>query len=169
MLSPYGLDIIESCLTCKVRADRIFCDLPAAALQCFEGIKYATAYPKGAVLFVEGQAPRGIFVLCKGRVKLSICASDGKTLIVKIAEPGEVLGLSASVSGKAYELTAETLDPCQVNFIESNPIPLKAAMAAMGLLEEHYRLPLVPPSAAARDKTMRVLQNLKMLGAAARV
>ena len=118
MLSPYGLDIIESCLTCKVRADRIFCDLPAAALQCFEGIKYATAYPKGAVLFVDGQAPRGIFVLCKGRVKLSICASDGKTLIVKIAEPGEVLGLSASVSGKAYELTAETLDPCQVNFIK---------------------------------------------------
>jgi dihydrodipicolinate synthase/N-acetylneuraminate lyase len=46
---------------------------------------------------------------------------------------------------------------------------VKAAMAAMGLLEEHYRLPLVPPSAAARDKIMRVLQNLKMLGAAARV
>jgi len=118
MLSPYGLDIIESCLTCKTRSERLFCDLPAAALQAFEAIKYATAYPKGAVLFVEGQAPRGIFVLCKGRVKLSICATDGKTLIVKIAEPGEVLGLSASVSGKPYELTAETIDPCQVNFVK---------------------------------------------------
>ena len=118
MLSPYGLDIIESCLTCKMRADRIFCDLPTSALQSFESIKYATAYPKGAVLFVEGQAPRGIFVLCKGRVKLSICATDGKTLILKIAEPGEVLGLSASVSGKPYELTAETIDPCQVNFVK---------------------------------------------------
>ena len=103
MLSPYGLDIIESCLTCKTRSERLFCDLPAAALQTFESIKYATAYPKGAVLFVEGQAPRGIFVLCKGRVKMSICATDGKTLIVKIAEPGEVLGLSATVSGKPYE------------------------------------------------------------------
>jgi CRP/FNR family transcriptional regulator, cyclic AMP receptor protein len=81
MLSPYGLDIVESCLTCKMRADRLFCDLPTSALQSFEVIKYATAYPKGAVLFVEGQAPRGIFVLCKGRVKLSICATDGKTLI----------------------------------------------------------------------------------------
>lgn len=118
MLSPYGLDIIESCLTCKMRADRIFCDLPTSALESFEAIKYATAYPKGAVLFVEGQAPRGIFVLCKGRVKLSICATDGKTLILKIAEPGEVLGLSASVSGKPYELTAETIDPCQVNFVK---------------------------------------------------
>ena len=118
MLSPYGLDIIENCLTCKMRADHIFCDLPAAALQAFENIKYATAYPKGAVLFVEGQSPRGIFVLCKGRVKLSICSTDGKTLILKITEPGEVLGLSASVSGKPYELTAETVDPCQVNFVK---------------------------------------------------
>ena len=62
MLSPYGLDIIESCLTCKLRAERIFCDLPTSALQAFEAIKYATAYPKGAVLFVEGQAPRDAFV-----------------------------------------------------------------------------------------------------------
>ncbi len=118
MLSPYGLDIIESCLTCKTRTERLFCDLPGPALQAFETIKYATAYPKGAVLFVEGQAPRGIFVLCKGQVKLSICATDGKTLIVRIAEPGEVLGLSATVSGKPYELTAETVGPCQVNFVK---------------------------------------------------
>ena len=47
MLSPYGLDIIESCFTCKLRADRLFCDLPTSALQSFESIKYATAYPKG--------------------------------------------------------------------------------------------------------------------------
>jgi CRP/FNR family transcriptional regulator, cyclic AMP receptor protein len=118
VLTPYGLDIIESCLACKMRAEHIFCDLPPAALQTFESIKYSTAYPKGAVLFVEGQTPRGIFVLCKGRVKLSICSTDGKTLILKIAEPGEVLGLSATVSGKPYELTAETVDPCQVNFVK---------------------------------------------------
>ena len=118
MLTPYGLDIIESCLACKMRAERIFCDLPPAALQSFENVKYATSYPKGAVLFVEGQTPRGIFVLCKGRVKLSISSTDRKTLILKIAEPGEVLGLSATVSGKPYELTAETVDPCQVNFVK---------------------------------------------------
>src|SRR5271167_1540546 len=118
VLTPYGLDIIENCLSCKMRAEHSFCDLPAAALQTFETIKFATAYPKGALLFVEGQAPRGIFVLCKGRVKLSISSSDGKTLILKMAEPGEVLGLSANVSGTAYELTAETVDECQVNFVK---------------------------------------------------
>jgi len=118
VLSPYGLEIIESCVTCKLRADKIFCNLTAHTVQALEAIKYTTAYPKGAVLFVEGQAPRGVFILCRGRVKLSICSSDGKTLILKIAEAGEVLGLSASVSGKPYELTAETLDPCQVNFVK---------------------------------------------------
>ena len=118
MLSPYGMEIVESCLTCKLRADRIFCDLPASALQTFESIKYATAYPQGAVLFVEGQMPRGIFVLCKGSVKLSINSPNGRTMIVKLAEPGEVLGLSATISGKPYEVTAETIDPCQVNFVK---------------------------------------------------
>jgi CRP/FNR family transcriptional regulator len=118
MLSPYGMEIVESCITCKLRSDRIFCDLPASALQGFENIKYATSYPQGAVLFVEGQAPRGIFVLCKGSVKLSITSPNGRTVIVKLAEPGEVLGLSATISGKPYEVTAETLDPCQVNFVK---------------------------------------------------
>src|SRR3954452_22293598 len=144
MLSPYGLDIIESCLTCKMRTERLFCDLPASALQGFENIKYATAYPKGAVLFVEGQAPRGIFVLCKGRVKLSICSTDGKTLILKIAEPGEVLGLSATVSGKAYELTAETVDTCQVNFVKREdflrflPLHSEASLRVAEQLSDKY-------------------------------
>ncbi len=118
MLSPYGMEIVESCLTCKLRADRIFCNLPAPALQALENIKSATAYPPGAVLFVEGQLPRGIFVLCKGSAKLSINSPGGKTMIVKLAEPGEVLGLSATMSGKPYEVTAQTIDPCQVNFIK---------------------------------------------------
>jgi CRP/FNR family transcriptional regulator len=112
------MEIVESCITCKLRADRVFCDLPEAALQAFEKIKYATAYPQGAVLFVEGQLPRGIFMLCQGNVKLSINSPNGRTMIVKLAEPGEVLGLSATISGKPYEVTAATIDPCQVNFVK---------------------------------------------------
>jgi len=86
-------------------------------LKSFEALKYATVYPKGAVLFVEGQSPRGVFLLCSGRVKLTTCSSDGKAIISRIAEGGEVLGLSATVSGRPYMATAETLIPCQVNFI----------------------------------------------------
>jgi 4-hydroxy-tetrahydrodipicolinate synthase len=49
-----------------------------------------------------------------------------------------------------------------VNFVEANPGPAKAAMAAMGLLEEIYRLPMVSPRPASREKIMRVLQDLKL-------
>ena len=135
MLSPYGMEIVESCLTCKLRADRIFCDLPPTALQNFENIKFATAYPQGAVLFVEGQMPRGIFVLCKGGVKLSINSPSGRTMIVKLAEPGEVLGLSATISGKPYEVTAETIDPCQVNFVKREDFLKFLERRCRGLLQ----------------------------------
>jgi CRP/FNR family transcriptional regulator, cyclic AMP receptor protein len=57
-------------------------------------------------------------MLCKGRVKLSTTSAEGKTLILKIAQPGEVLGMHATVSGTPYEITAETGQPCQLNFIK---------------------------------------------------
>ncbi len=117
MRVPYGLAIIESCTTCPPREDRIFCDLPPAAVQRLSKITAASSYPKGATLFVEGQAARGVFILCNGRVKLSTSSTDGKTLIVRIADPGEVLGLPATVTGKAYELTADVIEPTQANFV----------------------------------------------------
>ncbi len=117
MSAPYGIEISEDCLLCKLRASGFFCELPKASLQDLERIKYASAYPEGAVLFVEGQAPRGVYVICTGRVKLTTTSRDGKTLILRIAEAGEVLGLHATVSGRPYELTAETLQPCQLDFI----------------------------------------------------
>lgn len=118
MVSPYGLSVSANCVSCQPRAGRCFCGLSASTLQTFEALKYTSCYPAGAVLFVEGQAARGVFVLCQGRVKLSCCSNDGKTLILKIAQAGEVLGLSSSVCGKPYELTAETMDPCQISFVK---------------------------------------------------
>src|SRR6201987_4217406 len=117
MRAPYGLEIIENCVTCPHREDRLFCNLPPAAVQRLSEITSASSYPKGATLFVEGQAARGVFILCAGRVKLSTSSADGKSLIVRIAEPGEVLGLPATVTGKLYELTADVLEPTQANFI----------------------------------------------------
>jgi 4-hydroxy-tetrahydrodipicolinate synthase len=51
----------------------------------------------------------------------------------------------------------------EINFVESNPIPVKAAMAEMGLLEPSWRLPLVPPKAENRAKIHSVLESLKLL------
>jgi 4-hydroxy-tetrahydrodipicolinate synthase len=81
--------------------------------------------------------------------------------MVEAAEKGDIRGAS--------RLHTSLLPLMQVNFVESNPGPVKAAMAAMGLIEESYRLPMVSPRPASREKIVRVLQELKLLGTAARV
>jgi CRP/FNR family transcriptional regulator len=86
-------------------------------VQKLAAITSAAVYPKGATLFVEGQSPRGVFVLCSGKVKLSTSSADGRSLILRISESGEVLGLPATVTGKPYELTADVIEPTQANFI----------------------------------------------------
>jgi len=115
MNAPYGLDVIESCPECKLRHG--FCDFSSETLRAFNAIGHKQTYPAGALLFAEGQSPRGILILCSGRLKLSTASREGKILILKIAAPGDVLGLSAVLSGVPYEATAETVTPCRVNFL----------------------------------------------------
>lgn len=117
MRAPYGLEILDNCNTCPYREERLFCNLPPAAVQRLSEITSASSYPKGATLFVEGQTARGVYIVCTGRVKLSTTSVDGKTLIARIAEPGEVLGLPGTVTGKPYELTAEVIEPTQLKFV----------------------------------------------------
>ena len=81
--------------------------------------------------------------------------------MVELAEKGDIRGAS--------RLHTWLFPLMQVNFVESNPGPVKAAMAAMRLIDENYRLPMVSPRPASRDKIVRVLQELKLMGAAARV
>ena len=117
------------------------------------------------------------FILVSGDDALTIAAmAVGGRGVISVASnvvPSEMAQMVELVEkndwAAARKLYAWLLPLLQVNFVESNPIPVKAAMAAMGLLDENYRLPMVPPSAGAREKIMRVLQNLKLLGAAARV
>ena len=117
MRAPYGLEIIENCLSCPHRADQLFCGLSPAATQSLAAITSPSVHPKGATLFVEGQPPRGVFILCQGKVKLSTTSIDGKTLITRISDSGDVLGLPATVTGKPYELTADVIESTQANFI----------------------------------------------------
>ena len=117
MRAPYGLNIIDNCATCPVREEHLFCTLPPQAVQKLNEIKSTAVYPKAAMLFIEGQQPRGVFVLCTGKVKLSTSSKEGKTIITKVSEPGDVLGLNATISNRPYEVTAEMVEPGQANFI----------------------------------------------------
>lgn len=118
MPTPYNLNVQENCSTCTIRqqAGR-FCHLSNETIASIEALKFTGFYPKGSLLFVEGEKPRGVFVLCSGRAKLTTSSSEGKTLIVKMAGPGDILGASAAILGNAYEVSAETTEPAQVNFI----------------------------------------------------
>lgn len=106
-----------SCLQCSARPDRGFCDMPDDALQAFEALKSIATFPKGALLFAEAQQPRGVYVLCDGRAKLTVCSENGKRLLVRVAGPGDVMGLGAAITGTNYELNAELLDTSRVAFI----------------------------------------------------
>ena len=121
MRSPYGLNILDNCVDCAVRENHLFCNLPLPIVKRLNEIKSAAVYPRSAMLFVEGQTSRGVFILCSGRAKLSVSSREGKTIITKVSEPGDVLGLNATISGRPYEITAEMLEPGQANFIPRDP------------------------------------------------
>ena len=107
----------NKCGECSRRDAGYFCNFSQTTLQQFQAIKITNSYPKGSRLFVEGQALDGVFMLCRGRVKLTTHSRNGKSLILRIALPGEVLGLSAASSGTVSESTAEVIETCQVNFV----------------------------------------------------
>ena len=103
-------------------ADKNLCNLPPIVADALEQEAITTTYPTGAVLFAEGQVPRGVFVVRRGRVKLSICGSDGRTLILRMVEVGCPMGVAAAVSGRPYEATAETQEPCEISFLRQSDV-----------------------------------------------
>ncbi len=143
MNGPYGFKVSESCESCTVRTNGFFCQMSVPAMKDFSAVKSTATYPAGAILFLEKQDPRGVFVLCAGEVKLSISSSSGKTLILRIAKAGETLGLMAVMSGTPYEATAETLHPCQVAFVRREDFlrfAAKHAEAYQGVVKQFTKL-----------------------------
>lgn len=111
-------------------------------------------------LLLSGDDPLTVAAMAVGgRGVVSVASNEAPAEMVQIVELCERNDYPA-----ARKLFQWLLPLIQVNFVETNPIPCKAAMAAMGLIEEAYRLPLVPAGPAAREKILRVLQQLRMLG-----
>lgn len=143
MKAPYGLDIIDDCTACTNRNAEFFCGFSHSVLQSLNQVSHKSTLPAGAILFVEGQAPRGMFIVCSGKVNLSTTSREGKILILKTAHAGEALGLSASISGVGYETTAETATPCQLAFIERKRF--------LELLESHSEMGAHAAQCLSRD------------------
>ena len=143
MIAPYGIDLIEDCSACTVTKRSFFCGFSREVRQALDQVSHKSILPAGAILFVEGQSPRGIFILCSGRVNLSTTSREGKILILKTAEAGEALGLSAAISGMAYEATAETATPSQLNFVDRKHL--------LELMENHSEVGVHTAQSLSRD------------------
>jgi len=74
-------------------------------------------HPRGKILFAEGEAARGVHVLRTGRATVSISSSEGRIVILRLAQAGDVLGLNSVLQNGAYETTVKTLEPCRTDFI----------------------------------------------------
>lgn len=106
----------------QTEEDKAIVNLSPAAVEVIERAAVTTSYPRGVLLFSEGQSARGVFIVRRGRIKLFVSGTDGRTLILRIAEPGDLLGVASVISGREYEATAETQQPSEVSFIRQSDL-----------------------------------------------
>jgi CRP/FNR family transcriptional regulator, cyclic AMP receptor protein len=79
--------------------------------------KFDSLHGRGSVLFSEGEPARGVYILRSGRASVSISSREGRVVILRMAQPGDVLGLNAVLQNSTFDATVKTLEPCRVNFI----------------------------------------------------
>ena len=120
MQSPYGLEIVENCQSCKLLTGRVFCDLLRPNLNALQSLGFTIVCPKGTVIIAEGQPAEEIAVLCMGHVKVSMASETGKRVCVGIESPGTVLGMSAAIAGTPNQVLIEAFEPCQLRIIKTD-------------------------------------------------
>lgn len=136
---------MSQCLTCPQAGKYAFCKLGSESRRFLESNSLKTAYSRGSTLFREGDRSSAVFVVCSGKVKVSATSRDGRTMILRVADAGDVLGMSAALTKAEYEVTAEAIEPCTVRLL-----PLKhlttmletyadASLGAANVLAEDYR------------------------------
>lgn len=134
----------QDALAALHRSRQVFSNLKGEALARFKTIGTEMDYSRGYSLFVEGQPSQCVYIILSGRVKLSVTSREGKTMIMRIAEPGDVLGLSAALNDGEYEVTAEAFEFCHVKVIRSRDFveflhkyPEAAMEATQAVLREY--------------------------------
>ena len=79
-------------------------------------------HPRGKILFAEGEPARGVHLLRTGRATVSISSSEGRVVILRLAQTGDVLGLNSVLQNAAYETTVKALEPCRTDFISHSEL-----------------------------------------------
>ena len=140
-----------------------------AQIENIVGVKEASGNISQITQVIQ-QVPRDFLVLSgDDAITLPLIAMGGHGIISVVSN--EVPSLFSSMvrlglKGRfpeALRLQYRLLDLMNVNFVESSPIPVKAALAMMGRIGEYYRLPLVPIGDANRQKLRKILKTLDLL------
>lgn len=108
---------MKSCVTCPQAQKHPFCNLSTPSRSFLEANSIPMEYQRGNVLFREGDESAAVFLVCSGRIKVSASSREGRTLILRIASAGDVLGMGAALRGDEYEVTAEAIEPCRVRVL----------------------------------------------------
>ena len=107
-----------NCDTCALRAQAVLCDVEGDDLAEFRNIKHSLDYEPHQTVFYEGHLCLGLYLLCRGKVKLTRSSARGQRQIVRILGPGELIEKHAFGEGAVHEVTCETLEPSQVCVID---------------------------------------------------
>lgn len=100
---------MSECLSCNSQGKFPFCRLSSAAREFLDGEVVTIEYPKGNLIFGQGETADAIYILCSGKVKLSTISHDGRAAILRIAQEGDVLGVSAFLNETSHEVAAEAM------------------------------------------------------------
>ena len=122
MLAAHRLKIVKSHHRPSYRPPSTSSSISSEVLGRLAAFAVTAYHPRGGVLFAEGQPSRGVFVLCSGRVKLFTASSNGRTFVLRFADPGEILGLAGALSSQPYEAWAEATQPTRTHFVESRDL-----------------------------------------------
>jgi len=86
-------------------------------LKALRGIKSVQRFPKGATLFQQGSAVTGVYLVEGGEVRVLLSAGQNQKQLLEVVGPGTMLGLSESMTGEKYRITAEAGEQTTAAFI----------------------------------------------------
>ncbi|MBI4735130.1 MAG: Crp/Fnr family transcriptional regulator [candidate division NC10 bacterium] len=120
------------CDSCQTREQCIFSGLSPAQVEAFNRIRHLHHYKPRQAIFHEGTPALGFHIVCAGRVKLSTAGRGGREQVIRIANPGEIIGEESLLDSHGCNATAEPLEDCHTAFIQRDQF--------MALLESNHQV-----------------------------
>lgn len=110
---------MSKCAGCPHAGKYAFCNLGESARRFLDAHAITIEYPRGNVLFREGESAGAIFLVCSGKVKSTATSTEGRSAILRLSGPGDVLGMSAALGSTLYEITAEAIQPSRIRVLHA--------------------------------------------------